>query len=560
MCALGLADLDVLIVDCQTTGASPAFGCVLELGWGLARANQSELMAAEAHWIALPEGQRVPRQVQKITGYQPAYAASALADSDAWARLRQAVQRSAAAPTAIHYARFELAFLREWSTRFEPETPFPFDAVCVHAIATRLYPDLPRQSLRALAGYLGHSLDLARRSLGHVEATAFVWRSLCAELATRDIVTWERLQAWLGERAPAKTRAKKPRYPIASERYKSLPDAPGVYRFLRSNCDVLYVGKAASLRKRVASHFMGRASKLLAPEMLTQVSEIEFSPCASALEAALLETDTIKALRPPYNVQLSAFEQRVWYSSRDFSEAASAPDSEFSVGPLASQHSLRPLAALSELSSGACSTPVLRSQAVGVSDLWPPDEAVFAAGWAELLGRQREAFALAASRPRHGVLQLAKQLLLSAPQKAAEEPENSDKSQGWDPERVARHIERAVAHAYQAYRRARFLHLLQDCDLLYREPDAVQGRLLRLRQGALVEAREASLDWAPSERARPLAALRVVASFDRAKYDRLRVLSTELKRIVRDGGQVVVHFGPGSSIRQRWLFGLLRLV
>ena len=560
MHALGLADLDVLIVDCQTTGASPAFGCVLELGWGVARANQSELMAAEAHWIALPEGQRVPRQVQKITGYEPAYAASALPDSDAWTRLRQAVRRAAAAPTAIHYARFELAFLREWSTRFEPETPFPFDAVCVHAIATRLYPDLPRQSLRALAGYLGHSLDLARRSLGHVEATAFVWRSLCAELATRDIVTWERLQAWLGERVPAKTRAKKPRYPIASERYKSLPDAPGVYRFLRSNCDVLYVGKAASLRKRVTSHFIGRASKLLAPEMLTQVSAIEFAACESALEAALLETDTIKALRPPYNVQLTAFEQRVWYSSRDFSAAASMPDSEFSVGPLASQHSLRPLAALGELSSGANSTPQLRSHAVGVSDLWTPDEAVFAAGWAELLARHPEALSLAASRPRHGVLRLAKQLLLSAPNKAVEEPENSDKPEGWDPERVARHIERAAAQAYQAYRRARFLQLLHDCDLVYREPDGVQGRLLRIRDGALAEAREASLAWAPSERARPVAALRSFASFDRAKYDRLRVLTTELKRIARDGGQLALHFGPGSSIRKRWLFGVLRLV
>ena len=62
-------------------------------------------------------------------------------------------------------------------------------------------------------------------------------------------------------------------YPIASERYKNLPDAPGVYRFLRSNCDVLYVGKAASLRKRVASHFIGRASKLLAPEMLNDARE-----------------------------------------------------------------------------------------------------------------------------------------------------------------------------------------------------------------------------------------------------------------------------------------------
>lgn len=552
-----LADLDVLIVDCQTTGASPAFGSVLELGWGVARANREQLADAESHWIALPEGQRVPRQVQKMTGYEPAFAAHALADREAWARLRQAVQRVPAAPTAIHYARFELAFLRDWAARFEPDGPFPFDAVCVHALASRLYPDLPRQSLRALAGYLGHGLDLARRALGHVEATAFVWRSLCAELARRNVVTWEQLQSYLDERAPTKVRAKKPRYPLASESYKCLPDAPGVYRFLRKNRDLLYVGKAASLKKRVSSHFVGRASKQLAPEMLTQVSEIEFSLTASALEAALLENDTIKALRPPYNVQLTVQEQRVWYSTPDFAAASSEPDASHCVGPLPSQYSLRPLAALMELSLGAASTPRLRSHAVGVSDLWTPDEAVFTAGWAELCLRHSAAFALARDKPRHGTLQLAKQLLRSALGKATEESESSDNTEGWDPERVARHVERAAAHSYRVYRRSRFLRLLHDCDVVYCEPNSARARLLRIRDGSLTEATDVASDWTPSERARPAPA---PARFDRAKYDGLRVLSSELKRIVRDGGQVVVHFGPGSRIAQRWLSGVLGLV
>lgn len=554
-----LADLDVLIVDCQTTGASPTFGCVLELGWGVARASRNELAHAEAHWIALPEGERVPRQVQKITGYEPAYAAQALSDSDAWSRLRETVQGAALAPTAIHYARFELAFLRDWWTRFEPHGPFPFDAVCVHAMAARLYPDLPRQSLRALAGYLGHGLDLARRSLGHVEATAFVWRSLCEELARREIFTWEQLQLWLSERPPAKDRSKKPRYPIASERYKSLPDSPGVYRFLRRNGDLLYVGKAASLKKRVSSHFVGRASKQLAPEMLTQVSAIEFSASPTALEAALLENDTIKELRPPYNVQLTAQEQPVWFSRVDFDAASTVPDSEYCVGPLPSPYSLRPLAAFIELSSGAPSTARLRAHAVGVSDLWTPDEAVFAAGWAELVARHAPSFAQLAARPRQGVLQLARDLLLAAPSKAADEPESSDNPEGWDPERVARHVERALAHSFQVYRRARFLRLLETCDIVYREPGGKHARLLRLRAGALSEAADVAADWVPSERARH----RVyggVALFDRAKYDRLRVLTTELKRIVRDGGSVVVHFGPSTRIAPRYLPGLLRLV
>lgn len=50
------------------------------------------------------------------------------------------------------------------------------------------------------------------------------------------------------------------------------------------------------------------------------------------------------------------------------------------------------------------------------------------------------------------------------------------------------------------------------------------------------------------------------AVFDRTKYDRLRILTTELKRIVRDGGFVAVHWGPKRSIPSQLLPGILRVV
>jgi DNA polymerase-3 subunit epsilon len=555
-----LADLDVLIVDCQTTGASPAFGAVLELGWGLSRASRAETQALQAHWIALPEGQRVPRQVQKLTGYDESSANVAIPEHEAWQRLRSTVALAAAAPAAIHYARFELSFLRDWAGRLEPEVPFPIDAVCVHAIALRLYPDLPRHSLRALAGYLGHGLELTRRSLGHVEATAFVWRTMCGELAARGIATWEELQAWLAERAPAKPRPKKHKFPIAPERYRTLPDQPGVYRFLRSNGDVLYVGKATSLKKRVSSHFVGRGGTQQSPEMLSQVSEIRVDATASALEAALLENETIKTLRPPYNVQLTANDVRVWYSAPGFDVAREAPDPRFSVGPLPAEYSLRPLAALIALAAGAPSTPVLRSSAVGVSALWTPEPSVFAAGWAEFSARHG-AILNGSNSLRMGALKLARALLLgTVGMPVTEELEDpgalSVKSRDWDPQRVERHLERAVAHAYQAYRRARWLVRIHDSDVVYAEPGTARTRLLSVRDGRLVEARDCAPDWSPTVRV----SATKDAHFERAKYDRLRILSTELKRIVRDSGQVSVHWGRALGLSQRLLSGVLRLV
>jgi len=552
----------VLVLDCQATGASPAFGHVLEMGWTVVRGDGEGAAPVEAHWIALPEGHTVPAQVRKLTGWQPSAAVGALPDREVWRRLLAAVGSARPAPTAIHFARFELAFLREWAARLEPDAPFPFDPVCVYAVANRLYPDLPRLSLRALAGYLGHGLALERRAPGHVEATAFVWRRMRDELAARGVSTWEALRAWLAESAaPRRPRPSKPRYPIDSQRFRSLPDQPGVYRFLRRNGDVLYVGKAASLKKRTASHFVGRASKLVVPEMLTQVSDIAVTVVPSALEAALLENETIKALNPPYNVQLRPGDPRVWYSDAAFSSAAAAPDDVHHVGPLSSEHALRPLGALVGLLAGGAATLSVRAHAVGVSALWPPDEAVFAAGWQGLLARHREGLAAlmaGADDPRWQALQLARVFLASfASLAAAEGDRDVDEAtepgaeREWDPERVTRHLERAGAQAYRAYRRSRWLRLLQDCDVTYREPGSVTARGLQIRGGQVAGATApgdercsaAAFDGAPD---RPMAA---AGAFDRARYDRLRILTTELKRVLRDGGDACVTTRSGRALR-----------
>jgi DNA polymerase III subunit epsilon len=556
-----LATMDVLVVDCQATGASPAFGHVLELGWGVVRGDSGP-RGCQAHWIALPEGHTVPGQVRKLTGWQPAAAAEAIAGDEAWRRLRAAVVQAEPIPTAIHYARFELPFLREWSARFEPDGAFPLDAVCLHAIANRLHSELPRLSLRALAGYLGHSVALQRRALGHVAATAFVWQRLCGELAVLGIETWDDLQGWLRQPGPTRARAKKPTYPIDDRHFRSLPDQPGVYRFLRRNGDLLYVGKATSLKKRVTSHFIGRSGKLLAPEMLTQVSDIAVTETASALEAALLENETIKALNPPYNVQLTTGDPRVWYSSAAFDSATAAtmPTDEHGIGPLPSEYSLRPLGALCALLAGAPAALSVRAHAVGVSALWTPDEPVFMAGWSELMARHAAAagppddlvYLPMCLPPRARALQLARHLLavVAAQKDPARDDEQNDRT--WDPPRVARHLERAAAQAYRAYRRTRWLKLLGDAEVVYREPGATRTRRLRLRGGQISAAGQDE----------PLAMLAAPAhaAFDRACYDRLRILTTELKRIARDGGDVVVRVQAGRALPPRLLPGVFAVI
>lgn len=548
-----LSELDVLVVDCQTTGASPAHGSVLELGWGVVRAGSSEVDDLCAYWVELPPGRRVPTQIRRLTGYDEARcAALALSPQDVWQRLMNTIAGRTAMPTAIHFARFELAFLRDWCERFHGAAAFPLDAVCVHAIATRLFPELPRHTIRALAGFLGHSLELQRSSLGHVQATAFIWSKLSRELAERGVLTWQDLVDWLKAPAKVNLRAVKRRAPLPSSAYRGLPDQPGVYQLLRSNGDVLYVGKAASLRRRVANHFTGRGSTPLSLEMRTQVGEIRVTTTATPLEAALLETDSIKSLRPPYNTQLLGHDRPLYYSSTGFDAAAPEPDGVFTVGPVPARSALFPLSALLDLCTLEVSGARERARAVGTAEQWAPDAATFGAGFA-LFGQRYQFAASPAASPRKAVLGVARRVLqavtrgnASADELAQDAESEAESATLWDPDRVLRHLERSIAQAYQLLRRSRWLLLLHDSVVLYREPGGACYRRLTVIDGQVADAGDVAERTpliAPARRNR----VSLQRSFDRAKYDRLRVLTTELKRVRRDGGEVVI--GIGRTIR-----------
>ena len=84
---------------------------------------------------------------------------------------------------------------------------------------------------------------------------------------------------------------------------KTLPNAPGVYRMIDQKGDVLYVGKARSLKKRVISYARAAQSARLA-RMIRATAAMEFVRTETETEALLLEANLIKRLRPRFNVLL----------------------------------------------------------------------------------------------------------------------------------------------------------------------------------------------------------------------------------------------------------------
>src|SRR3984957_4506941 len=86
------------------------------------------------------------------------------------------------------------------------------------------------------------------------------------------------------------------------EYLKTLPDAPGVYRMLNAAGDVLYVGKAKSLKKRVSSYALRGGHNDRITRMIGETAEMLFVTTASETEALLLESNLIKQLKPRFNV------------------------------------------------------------------------------------------------------------------------------------------------------------------------------------------------------------------------------------------------------------------
>ena len=84
--------------------------------------------------------------------------------------------------------------------------------------------------------------------------------------------------------------------------WSTLPNGPGVYRMLDVKGDVLYVGKAKSLKNRVGSYARGQAHSNRIARMIADTSSMEFVTTATETEALLLEANLIKQLRPRYNV------------------------------------------------------------------------------------------------------------------------------------------------------------------------------------------------------------------------------------------------------------------
>jgi hypothetical protein len=279
------------------------------------------------------------------------------------------------------------------------------------------------------------------------------------------------------------------------------------------------------------------------------VHDIDYTETPSVLEAALLETDEIKRLDPPYNVQLRSGERGAWFASSDLRGTVQVADDAHRIGPLPSARALSPLWALVLLAGGEDS-PMLRALALAVPLAFLPEPALFAEGWQ---GFSADYLAAGEGTAARRVDCAARALWLSRGRVELDVSAEDRAPDVWDLARVRRRLERNLVGTGLLVRRSRWLCVLADATIAFHEHGAAEARLLVLSLGEVIERRAlervGAVSELPARRPRGLAERR--ASFSVGAYDRLRILSTELRRIQDEGGDVAVRIGTHTFAGER---------
>lgn len=546
----------VSVFDCQTTGATPEKGDLLELAWAVLAPGGQGSVRVHDFLVALPEGRGVPDRISRLTGITDGMLAGAISPEELSKLVAPVLEKSIA---VAHFASFEVRWLEHLLSRV-PGSRRRTGLLCTREIARRLLPGVPRKGIRALSGYLGHDLGECRRADGHVLATVHIWRSLLRVLEDRGILTLEGLLSLLEEPAPKADGGFV--YMLPREKRLSLPDSPGVYRFLSASGDLLYAGKASSLRRRVNSYFTRRKGAERTLEMVTRVHDLEYEECATPLEAALLEFDIIDGSAPPYNVALRDRGASVRYLSSGLDRSSMEADGDHPLGPVLSGSPALLLSALrASVLDGVPPAPV----DIGL-DYSPPAPGALEEGL--------EAFA--GSLPAEGLLTV--QGLLAAGSalwvsmkgeggRGTDDREDDEVESGAgalreprretvDAEGVRRHLERVLAFGARDLLRGAWFLLLGWSVLVWRPRVAAAERCAivqcgRIRRAAWLEVDvPAPFPDAPSRLDR-------MRRMDGSSYRRIRVLDGEVRRLTACGGLVGLRVPGGRELGVEGMLSLM---
>ena len=288
-----LEEAHFTVVDLETTGGRAAAGTIIEIGaWKMV----GRRMLKSFQTLVRPN-YAIPRFIVGLTSISNEMVRAAPRIEEVLPAFRDFIGDSV---MVAHNAAFDFSFLDfEFRRIFGIGLNNP--VLCTLRMARRFMPSLRRKRLDALAEHFGLSTEGRHRGLGDARMAAELL-SIFIEMAAKMGMT--RLDRLIDDHQRGAAGRRIERH-ITPEEIAALPNAPGVYLMRNERGDLLYAGKARSLRNRVGAYFNSSVSAKTA-DLIRHVWHIETRVTRSSLEAALLEAQLIRELKPPFNRMLKS--------------------------------------------------------------------------------------------------------------------------------------------------------------------------------------------------------------------------------------------------------------
>jgi DNA polymerase-3 subunit epsilon len=271
------------IVDIETTGGYADNHRITEI----AIYHYDGLQIKNVFHSLLNPGRKVPQFITGLTGItskmvEEAPEFSEMAD-EIFLYLKDRV-------FVAHNAHFDYSFIKKefetigvnWQTK----------KLCTVRLARKIIPGLESYSLGRLAESLGIKIPDRHRAGGDAQATAKIFDVL-VKRDNSGVIT-KALKRNSGETILPPN--------LAKEDFDRLPAKAGVYYFLDGRGQVIYVGKALNIKKRIAGHFTGEAREWNRSNIRNEIHHITYELTGSELIALILESQEIRRLWPKYNL------------------------------------------------------------------------------------------------------------------------------------------------------------------------------------------------------------------------------------------------------------------
>jgi DNA polymerase-3 subunit epsilon len=198
-----------------------------------------------------------------------------------------------------HNAHFDYSFLKK---EFESAgIRWQAKKLCTVRLSRKIIPGLRSYSLGSLSESLGIEILNRHRAAGDAAATVKIFDQLLRR--DRDSYIVKALKRNSGETVLPPN--------LPKEEFDRLPSLAGVYYFHNAHGNVIYVGKAINIKKRIAGHFAGDAREWSRSKIRNEIHHISYELTGNELIALILESQEIRRLWPKYN-QAQKFRVEEW--------------------------------------------------------------------------------------------------------------------------------------------------------------------------------------------------------------------------------------------------------